>query len=231
MKRWKDVPLRPSATTAKLDKKKSFAREVIKLLKSYYPNSKCSLEHKNAYELLVATVLSAQCTDERVNRVTPELFKKFPTPQKMAKANLQDLEELVKSTGFYKNKAKSLKVAAQILVEKYAGEIPKNVDELTHLPGVGVKTANVVLGTGFGITSGIVVDTHVTRLSQRLGLSKSKSAENIRKDLQLIIAKEDWIKFSHLLIDHGRAICKARTPLCHVCFLQEICPKVGVKKI
>jgi endonuclease III len=188
------------------------------------------LDFQNPFELLVATVLSAQCTDERVNKVTPHLFKKFPDAKTMAKAEIGELEELIRSTGFYKNKAKNLLATAKILVEKYDGEIPKDLEALTHLSGVGKKTANVVLGTAFGIASGIVVDTHVGRLSQRLGLTKNKTPEKIQNDLEKVIPKENWIKWSHLLIYHGRQICKARSPQCNVCFLQEICPKVGVDK-
>ncbi len=203
-------------------------KEIISLLKKYYPDAKCSLDFKNPFELLVATVLSAQCTDERVNKVTPELFKKFPDAKAMAKADIGELEELVRSTGFYKNKAKNLKNTAQILTETYDGKIPKSLDQLTHLSGVGKKTANVVLGTAFGIASGVVVDTHVGRLSQRLGLTKNKTPEKIQQDLEKVIPQENWIEWSHLLIYHGRQICKARKPQCEVCFLQEICPKVGV---
>lgn len=204
------------------------AKEIISLLKNYYPDAKCSLDFKNPFELLVATVLSAQCTDERVNKVTPALFKKYPDAKTMAKADIAELEEFVRSTGFYKNKAKNLKNTSEILTNTHGGEIPKSLDELTHLSGVGKKTANVVLGTAYGIASGIVVDTHVGRLSQRLGLTKSKTPEKIQNDLEKIIPKENWIEWSHLLIYHGRQICKARKPQCEVCFLQETCPKVGV---
>lgn len=200
----------------------------IQILKRYYPDAHCALNYTTPYELLVATVLSAQCTDERVNMVTPHLFKKYPTPQKMAKAPVEDIENIIRSTGFYKNKAKSLKAAAISLVEKYQGQIPQNIEALVGLAGVGRKTANVVLGNAFGIASGIVVDTHVSRLSYRLGWVKTDNAVLIEKELSKHVPKEDWIILPHLLISHGRAICKARKPDCSHCFLEETCPKRGV---
>lgn len=202
--------------------------ETVALFKRYYPDAHCALNHSNPFELLVATVLSAQCTDERVNLVTPALFKKYPTPQKMAKAPIEDLETLVRSTGFYKNKAKNLKAAATLLVEKYKGVIPQDLEALVQLPGVGRKTANVVLGNAFGIASGIVVDTHVTRLSRRLGWVKTENAVLIEKQLCKRVPENDWVMFSHYLISHGRAVCKARKPDCAHCFLEETCPKKGV---
>jgi endonuclease-3 len=202
--------------------------ETLALFKRYYPDAHCALDFTTPYELLVATVLSAQCTDERVNKVTPALFKKYGTPQKMAKAPIEDIEELIQSTGFFRNKAKSLKGAAIELVEKYNSEIPQNLAALVELPGVGRKTANVVLGNAFGIASGIVVDTHVTRLSNRLGWVKGENAVAIEKALIPQVPEEDWVMFSHYLISHGRAICKARKPACSHCFLEETCPKVGV---
>lgn len=212
----------------KLQKKEAPLLETLGLFKRYYPDAHCALNHSNPYELLVATVLSAQCTDERVNMVTPALFKKYPTPQKMAKAPVEDLEFLVRSTGFYKNKAKNLKAAAQALVEDYKGQIPRDIEALVGLPGVGRKTANVVLGNAFGIASGIVVDTHVTRLSNRLGWVKTDNAIQIEKQLCQRVPEEDWVMFSHYLISHGRAVCKARKPDCTHCFLEETCPKKGV---
>ncbi len=202
--------------------------ETIKLLKRYYPNAHCALNYRNPFELLVATVLSAQCTDDRVNQVTPGLFIQFPTPQKMATAPLGVLEDLVRSTGFFKNKSKNLKAASQALVTYHSGEVPQNIQALVELPGVGRKTANVVLGNAFGIASGIVVDTHVTRLSRRLGWVNSENAVIIENQLCKKIPKEDWIMFSHYLISHGRAVCKARKPKCTQCFLEETCPKKGV---
>jgi endonuclease-3 len=209
-------------------KKKAPLEQTISLLKRYYPDAHCALDHKNPFELLVATVLSAQCTDERVNMVTPALFKKYPTPAAMSKAPLASLETLIRSTGFFKNKAKNLKSAATDLVEKYAGEIPRNLEALVGLAGVGRKTANVVLGNAFDIASGIVVDTHVTRLSNRLGWVKTENAVQIEKILCKVVPEHDWILLSHLLISHGRAICKARKPNCEHCFLETTCPKRGV---
>lgn len=198
-------------------------------LKQAYPDAHCELNHNNAFELLAATILSAQCTDVRVNLVTPELFRRFPNAHQMAKASLPDLEELVRTTGFFKNKAKSLKGMATILVQKHGGEVPQNLDDLVELPGVGRKTANVVLGNAFGITSGVVVDTHVTRLSQRFGWSTGGSAEKIEQRLCKLVPKQDWILVSHLLIFHGRRHCKAPTPRCETCFLFDACPRRRVK--
>ncbi|WP_413613490.1 endonuclease III [Bdellovibrio sp. HCB-110] len=212
----------------KVVKKAAPILETIELFKRYYPDAHCALNFTNPYELLVATVLSAQCTDERVNMVTPHLFKKYPTPQKMAKAPVEDIETIIRSTGFFKNKAKSLKSQAITLVEKYKGEIPQNLEALVELAGVGRKTANVVLGNAFGIASGIVVDTHVTRLSNRLGWVKTENAVLIEKELCKHVPEEDWVMLSHYLISHGRAICKARKPDCSHCFLEETCPKKGV---
>lgn len=225
--------------TRKLDKKKATAKKkpklkaapllaTLDLLKKYYPEAHCALNFTNPFELLVATVLSAQCTDDRVNKVTPALFQKYGTPQKMAKASVENIEELIRSTGFFKNKAKNLKAAAIDLVEKYDGEIPQDLGSLVELSGVGRKTANVVLGNAFGIASGIVVDTHVTRLSNRLGWVAGENAVNIERELIPKVPQEEWVMFSHYLISHGRAICKARKPACSHCFLEETCPKVGV---
>lgn len=201
---------------------------VLKLLPRYYPGAHCALDHKNAFELLIATILSAQCTDERVNIVTKGLFAKYPTPEKMAKASQEDLEELIRSAGFYKNKAKNIKACSQALVEKHHGQVPDKMEDLVHLAGVGRKTANVVLGNAFDIASGIVVDTHVTRLSNRLGWVKGEDAVAIEKRLCEFVPKNHWIKLSHELIFHGRQICKARKPLCERCFLLEHCPQKGV---
>lgn len=202
--------------------------ETLSLLKRYYPDAHCALNFETPFQLLVATVLSAQCTDDRVNMVTPALFKKYPTPFDMAKATQESLEELIRSTGFYKNKAKSLKEASRVLVEKHQGVVPQDLEDLVALAGVGRKTANVVLGNAYNITSGIVVDTHVTRLTNRFGWVKTDNAVVIERELQKFIPEQDWIMLSHWLISHGRAVCKARKPRCEVCFLQEICPKRGV---
>ncbi len=211
-----------------MTKKAKLARafEIIALLKRSYPDAHCALNYENPFQLLVATILSAQCTDERVNLVTPALFKKFPTPAKMAKATSGELEELIKSTGFYKNKARNLKSCAEKLVQKHKGEVPHNLEDLVELSGVGRKTANVVLGNAFGIASGVVVDTHVTRLSNRFGWVKGENAVQIEQVLNKMIPREDWILLPHLLISHGRAVCKARKPLCDKCFLESICPQI-----
>lgn len=226
----KSLPSKEAPMAAKkgANKKAAPILGTIQLLKHYYPDAHCALNFTTPYELLVATVLSAQCTDERVNMVTPHLFKKYPTPQKMAKAPVEDIEQIIRSTGFYKNKAKGLKASAISLVEKYDGKIPQDIEALVGLAGVGRKTANVVLGNAFGIASGIVVDTHVSRLSYRLGWVKTDNAVLIEKELSKHVPKEDWIILPHLLISHGRAICKARKPNCSHCFLEETCPKRGV---
>lgn len=204
--------------------KKARARKIISRLKRAYPDSACSLRHTNAYQLMVSTILSAQCTDERVNMVTPALFKRFPTPQKMAGAKQEELEELVRTTGFFRNKAKSIKNNAIALLDKHGGEIPKTLDELTSLPGVGRKTGSVVLGAGFGLAEGVVVDTHVVRIAQLLKLTAHKTPEKIERDLIAILSQKDWIIWTHLIIDHGRAICIARRPRCGDCVLNRLCP-------
>jgi endonuclease-3 len=201
----------------------------IGLLKKHYPNAHCALNHKNSFELLIATILSAQCTDERVNIVTKELFTQFPDPESMSKASINKLEDLVRSTGFYKNKAKNILSCSFDIVSRFHGEIPKTLEDLTSLAGVGRKTANVVLGNAFGIASGIVVDTHVQRLSYRMGLTRAKGPEKIELDLIKQVPKKNWIVFSHWLITHGRAVCKARKPDCIQCFLKNLCPKRGVQ--
>lgn len=202
--------------------------ETMKLFKRYYPDAHCALDYTNPFELVVATCLSAQCTDERVNMVTPALFKKYPTPEAMSKAPVEDLEDLVRSTGFFKNKARNLKSCATDLVKKHNGEVPPNLEALVELAGVGRKTANVVLGNAFGIASGVVVDTHVTRLSNRLGWVKGDNAVILERQLGRVVPQDQWIMFPHYLISHGRAICKARKPDCAHCFLEETCPKKGV---
>lgn len=201
------------------------SQDTLKRLHGKYPDAYCELTHKNPYELLIATILSAQCTDERVNKVTPDLFKKYGTPQAMAAAPVEKIEDLIKSTGFYKNKAKNIKQCSQDISDKYHGEVPQDVDSLVALAGVGRKTANVVLGVAFEIPNGIVVDTHVSRISQRLGLAKNKTPEKIEQDLLQIVPKKNWIKVSHQMIFLGRQICKARNPQCEICPLNPICPK------
>ncbi len=201
---------------------------MLKILKKSYPDATCSLNHVNPFELLAATILSAQCTDERVNLVTPALFKKYPGPAAIAKAPLKDLELLVHSTGFYKNKALSIKEASAAIVKNFGGKVPKSMDELLTLRGVARKTANVVLGTAYGIAAGVVVDTHVKRVAFRLGLTKETDPGKIEQDLMSLIPKADWIWFAHSLVLHGRAECDARKPLCKECPLQKLCPKNGV---
>ncbi len=203
-------------------------REIIARLKAQYPDAHCSLDHRNPFELTVATILSAQCTDERVNMTTPALFARFPDAESMAGARTEELEGLVKSTGFFRNKAKSLLGMAQHLLDHHDGEVPAEMDALVQLPGVGRKTANVVLGNAFNRNEGVVVDTHVTRLSTRLGLTKSGDAVAIEQDLIPLVPREDWTIFSHLLIYHGRAVCKAPTPRQDDCVLCDICPSCAL---
>ncbi|HKK25120.1 MAG TPA: endonuclease III [Gracilimonas sp.] len=205
----------------KSKKQKERALEILNELYTYYPNPHCELEHRNPFELLIATILSAQCTDVRVNKTTPALFETYPTPELMKEAPLEELEELVKSTGFYRNKAKSLKETSRILVEEFDGEVPRNMKDLLKLRGAARKTANVVLGNAFGINVGVVVDTHVKRFSNRFGLTKEKKNTNkIEKDLMALFPRESWTDLSHLMIHHGRGPCKARIseapdhPLC-----------------
>ncbi len=208
---------------------KTDVKALLKALKKSYPRACCSLDHRSPFELLAATILSAQCTDERVNLVTPALFKKYPGPAEMAKAPLQDLERLVHSTGFYKNKALSLREASRGIVENFGGRVPKTMDELLTLRGVARKTANVVLGSAYGIAAGVVVDTHVKRLAFRLGLTKETDPGKIEQDLMKAVPREDWIWFAHALVLHGRAVCDARRPLCGDCPVAGLCPKKGVE--
>ncbi len=207
---------------------KSRASKIISLLKKEYPRASCTLDFRTPHQLLVATILSAQCTDERVNIVTKDLFKKYKKPKDYAEAPIEELENDIRSTGFYHNKAKAIKESAVILHNDYKDKMPDNLTELTKLPGVGRKTGSVILGAAFGIAEGIVVDTHVTRLSQRLGLTKNKDAVKIEKDLMQIIPKKDWIIISHLLIDHGRKVCNARRPDCPNCVLKKVCPSADL---
>lgn len=208
--------------------KKKHASEIIKRLKKAYPDAHCALNHTNAFELLIATILSAQCTDERVNIVTANLFRKYRAPADYLEVAQEELEKDIHSTGFFRNKAKNIQGACQKIIEIYGGEIPQTMDELLILNGVARKTANVVLGNAFGIASGVVVDTHVSRLSQRLGLTAETAPEKIEKDLSALVLKKDWIMFPHWLISHGRKICQARKPKCAECVLNDICPKIGV---
>jgi len=201
---------------------------IVQALRGAYPEAYCSLDHKSPYELLMATILSAQCTDERVNMVTPALFKAYPGPAEMAAAPLPALEKLVHSTGFYKNKALSLKEASRAIVKDFGGKVPRTMEELLTLRGVARKTANVVLGSAYGIAAGVVVDTHVKRVAFRLGLTKHTDPGKIELDLMKALPKEDWIWFAHALVLHGRAVCDARKPLCAECPLDKLCRKAGL---
>jgi endonuclease-3 len=197
--------------------------EVFRRLKELYPDAHCELHHTNAFERLIATILSAQCTDARVNRVTPALFKKYPTPEKLARARLEDVEEAIKSINFYRNKSKSLIGCASDLVSKHGGEVPRTVEELSELPGVGRKTANVVLGNAFNVNTGIVVDTHVKRTAHLLGLTKHTDPAKVELDLMKLFPNEAWTDLPHLLIFLGRRTCIARRPQCDLCSLKDIC--------
>jgi endonuclease-3 len=196
---------------------------ILKGLDEAYPEVECALTHRSPWELLVATILSAQCTDVRVNMVTPELFRRFPTPQAMAKAKLPELEDLIRTTGFFRNKAKSIQGAARKVVEEFGGQVPETLAELITIPGAARKTANVVLGVCFGKAEGVVVDTHVFRIARRLGLAKAETAEKVEQELMQILPQDRWIAFSHQLIHHGRQVCDARKPKCDRCNLEQLC--------
>ena len=209
--------------------KKDRTQEIVRLLKRAHPDAHCALNHSNAFELLIATILSAQCTDERVNIVTADLFRKYRKPEDYLKVRDTELQQDIKTTGFFRNKTKSIQGACKMLVEEFDSEVPRTMEELLTLPGVARKTANVVLGVAYGIAAGIVVDTHVSRLSHRLGLTKQKDAGKIETDLVNLVPKKDWIIFSHLLIFHGRRVCKARRPLCEECAVEKLCPSSMLK--
>ena len=202
--------------------------EIIQRLEREYPDARCSLDHHNPFELLVATILSAQCTDERVNQVTPGLFRRYPDAEAMAGAKTEELEELIKPTGFFRNKTKSLLGMSNALVDRHDGQVPDTMTELVELPGVGRKTANVVLGNAFGKDEGVVVDTHVTRLAGRLGLTAQTEARLIEQDLMKLVPQDRWTLLPHLFIYHGRAVCRAPTPRCEQCVLSDICPSSRV---
>jgi endonuclease-3 len=204
--------------------------QILRALKKTYPQATCALNHTNPFELLVATILSAQCTDERVNIVTANLFRKYRKPEDYLAVSREELERDINSVTFFRNKAKSIQDASRLLLERHGGQLPRTLEELVELPGVGRKTANVVLGTAFGIPTGVVVDTHVARLSQRLGLTKNKQPEKIEADLIELLPKKEWIDFSHRLIWHGRRVCQARKPLCEACSLEKFCPSSTLKK-
>ena len=209
--------------------KKRLAAKVVEGLRATYPDAVCALDHHSPLQLLIATILSAQCTDERVNMVTPVLFARYPTAAELAEAPTGAIERIIQSTGFFRNKAKSIKACCEKIVAEHGGEVPRELKTLVQLPGVGRKTANVVLGTAFGIPSGVVVDTHVQRISRRLGLTTHTTPEKIEADLMQLLPRAEWIDYSHRMIHHGRRVCKARKPLCDQCSLNDICPRVGVE--
>ena len=213
-----------------ISEKKQQTTEVIKRLKKLNPDAHCALNHTNAFELLVATILSAQCTDDRVNIVTATLFRKYRIPKDYLEVEAEEIAQDIKSINFFNNKAKNIRAMCEKLIENFGGEVPQTMDELLTLNGVARKTANVVLGNAFGIASGVVVDTHVSRLSQRLGLTEETTPEKIEKDLARLVPKKDWVMFPHWMIYHGRRVCNARKPKCEECYLENICRKIGVAK-
>jgi endonuclease-3 len=204
-------------------------RSILEALEDLYPEVQCELDHDNAFQLICATILSAQCTDERVNKVTPELFRLYPTPAALARAPLPTLEKVIRSTGFYKQKAKSLKGTAAGIVDRFGGQVPRTLAELTTLPGVARKTANVVLGTAYGLAEGVVVDTHIQRLSMRLALTRSTDPKGIEQDLMKALPHDSWVRAGHQLIWHGRRVCFARKPNCAGCTLAPFCPSAGLE--
>ncbi len=212
-----------------MEERKKRLLDVMRRLKRAYTDAKTALNHTNAFELLIATILSAQSTDERVNIVTADLFRKYRQPEDYLKVPARELEEDIHSTGFFRNKTKSIQGASKLLIEKFGGQVPQTMDELLELPGVARKTANVVLGNAFGVKAGVVVDTHVTRLSHRLAFSQEKTAEKIERDLIELVPKKDWVIFPHLMIYHGRRTCKARNPNCAECVVEKQCPSSYLK--
>ncbi len=211
-----------------LAQRKRRAASIARALAKQYPDATCALHFSNPLELLVATILSAQCTDQRVNKVTPEVFRKYPTARHYARAPRSELEKAIQSTGFFRNKAKAIQECCRVLDERYGGQVPREIDALVQLPGVGRKTANVVLGTAYGIASGVVVDTHVGRIVRRLGLTEAKQPDRIEQDLMELLPQSQWIDFAHRLIHHGRQVCSARRPKCDRCVLLRWCPRIGV---
>jgi endonuclease-3 len=203
-------------------------RAILRVLRRDYPDAECALHYHTPEQLLVATILSAQCTDERVNQVTAELFRLYPSPAELARVSLPELERLIQSTGFFRNKAKNIKACCTRLVEQYDGKVPRKLEQLVELPGVGRKTANVVLGTAYGLPTGVVVDTHVARVTRRLGLTEATDPVKIEQDLMQLVPQREWIMFAHRLIHHGRRICQARKPRCEHCSLDRYCPRIGV---
>ncbi len=222
--RW---PLNRSIHSKKQQRERA---EVIAFrLNSAYPHARCSLDFESPFQLLIATILSAQCTDKRVNSVTPDLFHRWPTPKAMADASQAQIEAVIHSTGFFRAKAKNIRGCCQKLTAQYGGEVPRSMHELVSLPGVGRKTANVVLGSGFGQAVGVVVDTHVGRIARRLRLTRHVNPVQVEHDLAAVFPQQHWIALSHLIIEHGRTVCQARTPHCEACVLADLCPRVGVK--
>ncbi len=216
----------PESSSAK--KNRAFA--ILKGLKRQYPTAKCSLNYKSPVQLLVSTVLSAQCTDKRVNMTTPALFSRYKTAKAFAEADIKELEGLIKSTGFYRNKAKNIKAACRIIVNEHKGQVPKTMEKMLQLPGVARKTANIVLGNAYGVIEGIPVDTHAIRISRLLGLTKSRNPVIIERDLMKLLPKKEWCNMSDLFVHHGRAICIARRPVCSKCPVSNLCPKNGLRK-
>jgi endonuclease III len=219
----KSAPKKSSLKFSRGDLAPERVTAILKVLDDSYPDAVCALTHRSPWELLVATILSAQTTDVRVNMVTPELFRRFPTPAAMAKAKLSDLEELVRTTGFYHNKAKSIQGAAKKITEDFGGKVPETLAELITVPGAARKTANVVLGVSFGKAEGVVVDTHVFRISHRLGLAKGDTPQKVEQELMKVLPQDHWIRFSHQVIHHGRQVCIARNPKCRQCTLETLC--------
>lgn len=227
----KESPKAPAkAGAAPSPAERQRAQRVFEKLRETYPNARCALDHENAYQLLTATILSAQTTDVGINQITPGLFKKYPTPKHLAAADRAELEQQIKKSGFYRNKAKNIMGAAQKVVDDHGGEVPDTMEELLELPGVARKTANVVLGNVFNKQEGFVVDTHVKRLSYRLGFTTFTDPEKIERDLMALFPREEWTRAAHVIIFHGRRICQARNPACEVCPVNTDCPKIGVKK-
>jgi endonuclease-3 len=219
---------RPSRSRESAGARAERARAIFQRLHQAYPDARCALDHADPYQLLVATILSAQCTDARVNMVTPAFFGRYPTPEALARADPGEVEDLIRSTGFFRNKTRSLIGMAQALVAKHRGEVPRSMEELRALPGVGRKTANVILGNAYGINEGITVDTHVTRLSRLLGLTRHDDPVPIEQDLMRLFPRESWALLSHLLISHGRQVCIARRPRCTDCVVADLCPSAAV---